>query len=381
MPQPNNYILNVPDPTDAIMKSIAVGQTMRTAHIQNQQVEITRKRNEALQTAIAGLGPGATADQYAAVANKLALVNPDMAKQLMANFDVLTADQKNSKLEQAQQIFVALRNDPKVAVQMMTDLATAYRESGDEKNAKAMDDWIKIAEISPDAAASASGAMLGALDKDALQGALDLIKVPVEVAKAQAEAEKLKVETDNAIEAEKRAKGLAPLIEAEKKADTKLALAQAEEAKAKAANPEGKTLSAADKELKDEIYSRYTPEIAKNVWASHLVNDKDIENSRKIYNDVLAQESGSSILAGKTATPKNKAEAARQSGWSPIYGMTYPEMIWSIDEKVKSGKLSIEKAAEYIAIANNHWGSTVIDGKEQSNIARETLEYFSAEGK
>jgi hypothetical protein len=133
--------------------------------------------------------------------------------------------------------------------------------------------------------------------------------------------------------------------------------------------PKAKTLSAKDTQLKREIFARHNKPTAEKVWAAHISGvDKD-KNAWSRYRSVLSQESGGNIFGPKEATPEAKAEAARQSGYSPQYGMTKAEMLRNIDQNFKNGSLTAAEAAKYLAIAERHWA--------KDNLYDEVLEYYS----
>lgn len=193
MPAPENYLLNIPDPVDTMMQGIKQGSALNSAQTARKQQEAAMTKQAALQAAISKLRSNSPLEDWTAAANQM---DPEAAKQLMGNWELLNKEQRVNKLQQSQQLFVALNQGEKgaaVAKQLAQQIADGYRESGDGAQAKAMEDWIKIIDISPEAAAQAAGALIAAVDKDSLQGALDLLKNPAEVEKLKADTEAQKV--------------------------------------------------------------------------------------------------------------------------------------------------------------------------------------------
>ena len=148
-----NYLLNVPDPTQQVLEGLKVGGAIR------QQRE-QRKRSESLNAALGALGPESTIDDYAALAPFLA---PDQLKGMLDVWDRQNDLQKENTLQFAGQVLSAIRSDPAVAVDLINTRAEAERNSGNVEQAKAWGAIAQAVKTDPEAGFHATATMLAAL--------------------------------------------------------------------------------------------------------------------------------------------------------------------------------------------------------------------------
>ena len=171
---PNRFLLDVPDPTTKILEGLQIGSTIKT------QRQATQKQ-AAIDEAIAGLGLESTAEDYAKI---LPQVSPEQAEAILKGRDLMTTEQKSNVLQFMQQLVVA---PPETSAQLARDRAEAYRNSGDDTNAQAMETVAKLYESGADEAADeATLVMMSLIDQEATQAILDIRKSKVGIAAAEA---------------------------------------------------------------------------------------------------------------------------------------------------------------------------------------------------
>lgn len=169
MPQPFNYLIDVPDPTAKVMEGVKTGVTLKGL----QQQRVVDEQTKQLNAALAALGPESPIEDWIDAAK---FMDPKKAESLMTLFKAGTEEERANQLQRAQQLLIAAEHNPDTAVDMLNEWAMAYRNSDDIENAQAMDTWAKIFKINPEAAAQGASIMLASLDEEgenALQGVLD----------------------------------------------------------------------------------------------------------------------------------------------------------------------------------------------------------------
>jgi hypothetical protein len=86
---------------------------------------------------------------------------PSMSEQFKRTYDVLSAEQQKSRVDQASQVYAALESgQPDMAQRILKEQAVAYRNSGMEKEAKTLDDLAEMARLSPETARTSTGLFL-----------------------------------------------------------------------------------------------------------------------------------------------------------------------------------------------------------------------------
>jgi len=86
---------------------------------------------------------------------------PSLSENFKRTYDVLSTEQKDSRLGQATQVYAALQSGkPEIAQQLLTEQATAYRNSGQEREAKTLEDLGVLIKTSPETAKTSTGLFL-----------------------------------------------------------------------------------------------------------------------------------------------------------------------------------------------------------------------------
>jgi hypothetical protein len=204
MVAPIDYSINVQSPFEAALGGFKVGATVAEMQAQREaaQAEAALKKQQqeaaaAAQTELRNLfaNPNPTATDFARVS---ALLPKDMSESVRKSWDMLNADQQSNRLSQAGQVYSALNaGSPEVATRLLSDQATAYRNAGNEREAKAAETYIELIKMNPDSAKTNIGLMISQLpggDKvissvSTLQGERRAEeKQPFEVSKARSES-------------------------------------------------------------------------------------------------------------------------------------------------------------------------------------------------
>lgn len=203
MPQPFNYTLNVPAPD--ISGNFVKGMAIRDAMDQRQAAEQQKIAQAQMQTDLAELSKNPTVSTINTVMAKY----PQMADKFKPLLESVSAEQKQSKINMASDVFMALGSGKReIAMKILDEQAAAARNSGDEQGAKStetMRELISSAETG-DAGdklvlASAGSFLSAAMGPENFAKAYEGIlnqrraeeKAPAELQKAQADASKAAV--------------------------------------------------------------------------------------------------------------------------------------------------------------------------------------------
>ena len=153
MPQPFDYTLDIPDPSQTLMNAVSLKRgitDLRTA--QTKQVA-----SQQLQTDLAQLSQN---PNPAAVA-KMMTRYPQLSEGFKRTYDVLSEEQRNSRISQASGVYAALEaGESQIAQDLLEEQAEAYRNSGLEQEAKTLSDLAKLVELSPETAKTSTGLFL-----------------------------------------------------------------------------------------------------------------------------------------------------------------------------------------------------------------------------
>lgn len=149
--QPLNYTLQ--DPSQAFnqgVQQVAAVQQLRTAaNAQEQQA--------ALKTALGQLSANPTPANVA----KISLQFPQLSEGFKRSFDMLDQSNRQTRLDQATQVYSALQaGDSDTAIDLLNNAATAYRNSGRESDAKAMETQAELIKLHPETASTSTGLFL-----------------------------------------------------------------------------------------------------------------------------------------------------------------------------------------------------------------------------
>ena len=148
---PINYNIDVQNPFESALKGYQVGLAMKQQQAQLQMQQDLAK----LAT-----NPDAGAQDYASMMVRY----PQLSEHFKRSWDVLSADQQQSKLSQATQVYSALQtgnND--VAVDLLNKQAQAYRNAGKDQPAKDAETMAKLIQMRPDVAKTSAALGLSAI--------------------------------------------------------------------------------------------------------------------------------------------------------------------------------------------------------------------------
>lgn len=171
MPDPYNYQLNVPSPTQAVLAGVQAGDAIRqnralTAQENAKTAALTQQtaRQQAFQADIAGLGAKPTSAGIASIAGKY----PEFIAHAKETYDLLDKNEKQARLDQASATYSALAaGDSKYAAKLLNGYADAYNNANEPNKAKPLQDLAKLVELHPDTAQTSVGAFLaGAMGPD-----------------------------------------------------------------------------------------------------------------------------------------------------------------------------------------------------------------------
>ena len=152
-------MINVPDPTQNLMQNLQFAQGINDFKAKQQEAERAAAMQAQLQSDIASLGNNA---QPSDIAN-LMVKYPQLSEQFKRTYDVLDEQQKQSRINQASQVYAALlAGDKDAASNILKEQAAAYKNSGMDAEAKTLEDIAKWSEINPESAKTSTAMFLAA---------------------------------------------------------------------------------------------------------------------------------------------------------------------------------------------------------------------------
>lgn len=161
MPQPYNYNIDLPDPTQVFMQNFQLGQQLKQ---QAQARALQAKRQEVW----AGLGPNATYQDFVKARQQL----PDDAEALMSAWKSQNEGRRNAMFDAGSGAFAALTPaedgviDAGRAVVKLQEYAAGFENSGDKDAAQQLRDAAKAIELDPTAGRKVLGVMLASADPE-----------------------------------------------------------------------------------------------------------------------------------------------------------------------------------------------------------------------
>src|SRR3989304_9991577 len=157
-------MLNVPDPTQSVMggvqNALNISNMMSQRNLAEQKALDLQKARETQAKREADLGTLSQNPTPSALASMM-VKYPSLSENFKRPYDGRTTEQKDSRLGQATQVYAALQsNKPEIAQQLLTEQATAYRNSGQEREAKTLEDLGMLIKTSPETAKTSTGLFL-----------------------------------------------------------------------------------------------------------------------------------------------------------------------------------------------------------------------------
>jgi len=229
---PINYAVEVQSPFEAALGGFKLGAAGAEAQAQAQ----ARERAMAAQTKLSALfkNPNATATDYAEAS---AFLPKDQAENVRKSFEMLTADQQQSSLRNAAQVYSAVKSGQiDIAKNILKEQATAYRNAGREQDAKATENSLQLIELNPAGAQATIGVMTAVLPggKDLLANVDKALSTIRSEAKAPAELTQAIAAADKAVADATSAQATAANAAEKAAADAAKATADANKAKVQA---------------------------------------------------------------------------------------------------------------------------------------------------
>jgi hypothetical protein len=246
---PINYAVDVQSPFEAAIGGFKLGAAGAEAQAQAQ----ARERAMAAQTKLSALfkNPNATATDYAEAS---AFLPKDQAENVRKSFEMLTAEQQQSSLRNAAQVYSAVKSGQiDIAKNMLKEQATAYRNAGREQDAKATENSLQLIEINPAGAQATIGVMTAILPggKDLLANVDKALSTIREESKAPAALLEARAKADKAVADATTAQATATNAAEKAAADAAKATADAQKAQVDAKFAEQITLADLKKKAAD----------------------------------------------------------------------------------------------------------------------------------
>lgn len=207
MAQPFNYMLNVPDPTQSVMggvqNALNIGNMVSQRNLAEQkalELQTAREKQVQMDSDLGALSQNPTPSALASMMVKY----PSLSENFKKTYDVLSSEQKDSRIKQASQVYAAMQaGKPEVAQQLLLEQAAAARNAGMEQDAKAAETVAELVKLNPATAETSTGLLLASAmghDKFAetftkLQGERREAELqPSKLTESQAKAQKAAVE-------------------------------------------------------------------------------------------------------------------------------------------------------------------------------------------
>lgn len=207
--EPLNYKLDVQNPFDNAIKGYQVGAGLADMQLKRDDAQLKREelvRQRELQIQMQkDLGAlsqmqNPTARDYATVMTRY----PQISEHLKKGFDILQPEQQRAKVDTATQAYAALNaGQPEIAAGLLERQAEAYRNSGNEQEAKATSTMAQLIRLSPQTAKTTGGLYLSSVmgaDKFAAtfpalgKESRDAAREPDESRKLSADADKARAD-------------------------------------------------------------------------------------------------------------------------------------------------------------------------------------------
>lgn len=164
MAQPFNYMLNVPDPSQSVMggvqNALSIGNMMSQRNLTEQKaldIQNAREAQDQMNADLGALGKSPTPSALASMMIKY----PSLSENFKRTYDVLSSEQKTSRVGQASQVYAAIQaGKPEIAQQLLVEQAAAARNSGMENEAKTAETMAELVKLNPKTAEISTGLFL-----------------------------------------------------------------------------------------------------------------------------------------------------------------------------------------------------------------------------
>lgn len=160
--EPINYNIQVKNPFEASLQGVQAGMQIGAQADAIKQQQLQRQQQQQLQQDLGALAnnKNAGAQDYASMMVKY----PQLAEHFKKSWDVLSADQQQSKLSHSTQVYAALQSgNPQVAIDLLNKQAEALKNSGKPEDAQAASHLAQVIQLDPNTAKTTAGLMLSSI--------------------------------------------------------------------------------------------------------------------------------------------------------------------------------------------------------------------------
>jgi len=162
MADPYDYtsaFADLPSPVASFTQGIQGGVALNQIQQQQQQQRLALAQQQQQQADLAALSKNPTPEAIGATILKY----PALSEQIKRGSDVISAAQQQARIKQAIPIYAAIQSGSNdVAVNLLSDQATAARNSGNEQDAKAAETMAQLVKDHPEFARASIGLKLAA---------------------------------------------------------------------------------------------------------------------------------------------------------------------------------------------------------------------------
>jgi hypothetical protein len=246
---PINYAIDVQSPFEAALSGFKVGQAGAEMQAQAQAREQAANAQAELKTLFSN--PNATASDFARVS---AMLPKDQAETVRKSFDLMSTSQQQNRLSQSGQVYAAMKSgQPEIAKNLLQQQADAFRNSGNEKDAKATETYVQLLDMNPTGAQTTIGLMMSTLPggKELLENVDKTLSTGRAEAQAPAELRQKIAAADKAVADAITAQSTATNAPEKAAADAAKAKADADKAKIEATYAERNALADLKKKAAD----------------------------------------------------------------------------------------------------------------------------------
>jgi hypothetical protein len=160
MPQPYDYSLNIPNPTQNMLGAVQLGGSLMQVNAAKAQMKAAQASAARVQQMQKDLSDVNTTHSPAAIAS-LMVKYPEMSEQFKRGYDALGTEQQKAKVNMASQAYSSLlAGDNDTAASLLKGYGDAYRNSGMTQDADAADHMAELIRLHPETAKTTAGVYL-----------------------------------------------------------------------------------------------------------------------------------------------------------------------------------------------------------------------------
>lgn len=218
MAQPYNYMLDIPNPVDAVSQSMANGFNMAAsvdkAQQQREQIAIQKAQQSKMNSDLQDLASNPTNENFTGMGIRY----PQHSEALKRVWDMKTQGERNTSWSIGSQSYASLLNkEPAIAADVFNDAATTYENSNRPQDAKIMRHFAETITKDPEVAKKSIEFYLSSVDRDKFDSTFGRFgdesraseMQPYELARKEAETAKINAEAnDIPLAAEDRKQGV-----------------------------------------------------------------------------------------------------------------------------------------------------------------------------